>query len=211
VDIFWYGHSCFRIRSSSGFVVLDPYGKELGRPLGRPTADLVTVSHDHAGHNNVKAIKGKPFVVDGPGEYEVKGIFVVGVRTAHDGRKGEERGLNTAYCISVDGITVCHLGDLGHRPTQAQVEKIGDIDVLMIPVGGSSTVGAALAAEIVSLLDASIVIPMHFRSEARQDLDPVDKFLKEVGAGETEPLEMLRVFEGRFPEEPQVVVLEPKA
>ncbi len=211
MDIYWYGHSCFRIRSTCGFVVMDPFQKDLGLPLGRLTADIVTVSHDHAGHNNVKAVKGQPFVVDGPGEYEVSGIFVVGVRTAHDDRGGTQRGLNTAYCITVDDVTVCHLGDIGHRPTQSQVEEIGSVDVLLVPVGGSSTIGAALAAEIVGLIDPSLVVPMHYRSKARDDLEPVDKFLKEFGAGQVEPQEMLRVMAGRFPDEPEVALLEPKS
>jgi len=210
VDIVWYGHSCFRLRSPLGFVVMDPFQKASALRVPRLKAGVVTVSHDHPGHNNIHAVKSDPFVIDGPGEYEVKGVFVVGVRTFHDGRDGARLGLNTAYCVTADDVTVCHLGDLGHRPTQAQVETLGSVDVLLVPVGGQTTIGAALAAEVVSLIDPALVIPMHFRSSAREDLDSVDKFLKEMGAGQPEPQEMLRVGGGRLPEEPQVVLLQAK-
>lgn len=211
MDIYWYGHSCFRIRSSSGFVVMDPFSKEIGLSVPRLTGDIVTVSHDHPGHNNVTAVKGKPFTITGPGEYEVKGIFVIGVQTAHDSVGGTQRGLNTAYCVNVDDITVCHLGDLGHRPTQAQVEELGTVDVLLVPVGGVNTIGPAVAAEVVSLIEPSLVVPMHYRSEARDDLEPVERFLNAMGAGQLEPQEMLRVMSGRLPEETQATLLQPKS
>jgi L-ascorbate metabolism protein UlaG (beta-lactamase superfamily) len=210
MDIYWYGHSCFRLRTSGGFVVMDPYDKSLGLKVTRTAADVVTVSHDHPGHNNVRAVKGKPFVINGPGEYEVKGVFVVGVQTAHDARDGGLSGLNTAYCVTADDVTVCHLGDIGHRPTQSQVEALGTVDVLLVPVGGVTTIGAAVASEVVSLIDPAVVVPMHYKSSARDDLEPVDKFLKEMGAGKPEPLEMLRVQAGRLPEEPQVILLDRK-
>jgi L-ascorbate metabolism protein UlaG (beta-lactamase superfamily) len=210
LEIYWYGHSCFRLRTTEGFVITDPFQKELGLAIPRLKADILTISHDHPGHNNLSAGRGDPFVISGPGEYEVSGIFVVGVRTFHDGREGQQRGLNTAYCITAEEVTVCHLGDLGHRLTKTQIEQLGNVDVLLVPVGGGPTIGAGLAAETVSLIEPSLVVPMHYRSPQRDDLDPVDKFLNEMGAGTPEPEEQLRVSAGRLPAEPQVVLLQVK-
>jgi L-ascorbate metabolism protein UlaG (beta-lactamase superfamily) len=208
MDIHWYGHSCFRLRASEGVIVTDPYGRDLGLKLPKIRADIVTVSHDHPGHNAAAAIQGEPFIIDRPGEYEVRGIFVVGVRMDHDARGGGNLGFSAAYCITADSITVCHLGDLGHRPTQAQVEALGQVDVLMVPVGGHNTIGAALAAEVVSLIDPAFVIPMHFHSPGRADLEPVDRFLTEMGVAKADPVEVLKVSPSRLTDEPQVVLLD---
>jgi L-ascorbate metabolism protein UlaG (beta-lactamase superfamily) len=211
MDITWYGHSCFRLHAAQGVVVTDPYQRAPGLTPPRLRADLVTVSHDHAGHNNLEAVKGEPFVIAGPGEYEVRGIFVIGVQTAHDSREGGQLGHSTAYCIRLDDLTVCHLGDLGHRPTQAQVEALGAVDVLLVPVGGGHTIGPGLAAEVVNLIDPALVIPMHFRSAGRADLEPAEKFLKEMGSAHPEVLDVLRLSPNRLASEPQVVLLQPKS
>jgi L-ascorbate metabolism protein UlaG (beta-lactamase superfamily) len=208
MDIHWYGHSCFRLRAAEGIVVMDPYGRQTGLKLPRPRADIVTVSHDHPGHNAVAAVQGEPFVIDGPGEYEVRGIFVSGTRLAHDARNGGNLGFSTAFSVTADEVTVCHLGDIGHRPTQAQVEALGQVHVLLVPVGGHNTIGAALAAEIVNLIDPSYIVPMHYRQPGRPELEPVDKFLQEMGVAASEPQDALKVTAARLPEEPQVVVLE---
>jgi L-ascorbate metabolism protein UlaG (beta-lactamase superfamily) len=208
VDIHWYGHSCFRLRSGQGVVVTDPFQNREGVKLPRLRADVVTISHPHPGHGNASLVGDSPMVIDGPGEYEVKGIFVVGVATAHDAQQGAQLGPNTAYCITLDEITVCHLGDLGHPPSQAQIEELGSVDVLLVPVGGHTTIGAVQAADVTRMIDPAIVVPMHYASESRPDLDTVDKFLKEMGATGHPAEEMLRVAPGRLPDEPQVVVLE---
>jgi L-ascorbate metabolism protein UlaG (beta-lactamase superfamily) len=212
MDIEWFGHSCFRLRSSAGSVVADPFDPTYGAlPRGvRP--DIVTVSHDHRGHAHVASLAGAaPFVIDGPGEYEVEGIFVIGVRMAHDVHGGSERGCSVAYCVVLDDVTVCHLGDLAHAPTQEQLEHLGDVDVLLIPVGGGHTLGPAQAVEVVNLIEPSIIVPMHFRSPVRPELEPVSRFLKEMGVAEAPPLPSLSLTRVQLPEEPQVVLLEPRA
>jgi L-ascorbate metabolism protein UlaG (beta-lactamase superfamily) len=210
MQITWYGHSCFRLRSRQGTVITDPYGKGIGYNLPRLRADVVTVSHEHPDHNNVKAVKGKPKVINGPGEYEIKGIFVIGISTFHDGRRGELRGRNTVYLFDFEGIAVCHLGDLGHVPSQAQVEDLSDVDVLLIPVGGVTTIGAAKASEVIGLLEPKIVIPMHYKAEGLEELklQPVDQFLKEMGVKETVPEDSLKITKGGLPSDTQVIVMK---
>ena len=138
MELLWHGHSCFELRAPEGVVVVDPHS---GLKDAQIEADILAISHGHPGHSNVGAVAGEPFVIDGPGEYEIGGVFVVGVHVAHDARSGGDRGLTTAYCIAADGVTVCHLGDLARRPTQEQVEALGTADVLLVPVGGDHTLG----------------------------------------------------------------------
>jgi len=211
MEITWYGHSCFRLRGKGATVVTDPYSGEYGYTLPRIRADIVTISHHHPDHDYVRGIKGNPKVVDGPGEYEIRGVFITGIPTFHDRRRGRDRGSNTVFLFDIDDLRVCHLGDLGHVLDQAQVEVLGDIDVLLIPVGSVSTINAAQAAEVVSLLEPKIVIPMHYKTEVLTlKLDPVDKFLKEMGVGGLTPQESLKVTKSSLPEETQVVVLQYK-
>lgn len=210
MDIQWYGHSCFRMRGANGTVIADPYGPGPGFKLPRVRADIVTVSHDHPGHSAAGAIQGEPFLIDGPGEYEIHGVFVVGVRMEHDARGGGNLGFSNAFCILDEDLCVCHLGDLGHRPTQAQVEALGQVDVLLVPVGGHNTIGPGAAAEVVNLIDPSYVVPMHYQSPRRPDLEPVERFLQEMGVAQAEPLEVLKVTANRLAEEPHVVLLAAK-
>ena len=211
MEITWYGHSCFRLRGKGATVVTDPYSGEYGYTLPRIRADIVTISHHHPDHDYVRGIKGNPKVVDGPGEYEIRGVFITGIPTFHDRRRGRDRGSNTVFLFDIDDLRVCHLGDLGHVLDQSQVEVLGDIDVLLIPVGSVSTINAAQAAEVVSLLEPKIVIPMHYKTEVLTlKLDPVDKFLKEMGVGGLTPQESLKVTKSSLPEETQVVVLQYK-
>ena len=210
MEITWYGHSCFRVRAKEGVVVTDPFDKSIGYSLPRMPADIVTISHDHPGHNNAAAVKGEPHVIAGPGEYEIKGIFVFGIPTFHDKRKGRDRGRNTVYLIEAENLSVCHLGDLGHVPLQAQVEQLGEVDILLVPVGGTSTLNPATAVEVINLIEPRIVIPMHYRTPyVKIKLDPVDAFLKEL-AVRPEPQESLKLQAGSLPEETQVVLLEVK-
>ena len=209
MEITWYGHSCFRLRSRQATVITDPYEKGTGYNLPRLRADIVTISHDHPEHGNAKAVKGNPKVISGPGEYEIKGVFVIGIPTFHDGRQGKVRGPNTVYILDLQDMTICHLGDLGHVPTQSQIEDLGDPDVLLIPVGGLTTIGAAKASEVISLLEPRIVIPMHYRTKGRQEskLQPVDQFLKEMGVKEITPEDSLKITKGGLPSDTQVMVL----
>lgn len=216
MEISWLGYSAFRIRTRDGFVVQDPYsGKALGLPsFPRTTADIVTVSHDHSGHNNVDAVKGEPYVIRGPGEYEVKGMFVFGVPTYHDGKKGSIHGSNTVYVLGAEDMRVCHLGDLGHIPNQSQAEAIGPVDVLFVPVGDGAALNATQAVEVINLLDPRLVIPMHYCLDGEDvKLDKLDKFLKAMGMEEKEAShqETLKVTKRDLSSEgTHVVILEPK-
>jgi L-ascorbate metabolism protein UlaG (beta-lactamase superfamily) len=210
MQITWYGHSCFRLRGRSGTVVTDPYGGEIGYSLPRVRADIVTVSHDHPDHANVKAVKGKPKIINGPGECEIKDIFVIGIPTYYDDTRTQPGIRNTVFVFDADGITVCHLGDLRRVPTQSQVEELSEVDVLLIPVGGGSTLGAAKAPDVISLLEPRIVIPMHYRTEFVRGLklQPVDQFLKEMGVKDAAPLDQLKVTKSGLPSETQVIVMD---
>jgi L-ascorbate metabolism protein UlaG (beta-lactamase superfamily) len=208
MEITWLGHSNFRIRGKEGVVVTDP----MPRKGGKLSADIVTVSHPHPGHNQVESVGGQPKVLTGPGEYEVKGIGIVGVQTYHDGEKGKKRGKNTAYLFDLEDVVVCHLGDLGHVLTTDQVDQMRNVDVLLVPVGGSVTIDAAQAVEVISLIEPKIIIPMHYKiGDIDEDLDPVDKFLREMGAGEAAPQPRLSIGKSGLPDVAQVVVLEPRA
>ena len=209
MQITWYGHSCFRLRGRSGTVVADPYGPDIGYSVPRIRADIVTVSHDHPDHANVKALRGKPTIISGPGEYEIKGIFVIGI-PADPRDAAKTPGIqNTVYLLDFEGVTVCHLGDLRRVPTQSQVEELGDVDVLLIPVGGGTTLGAAKASEVISLLEPKIVIPMHYKTKLLRglELEPVDQFLKEMGDKEIAPQDELKIAKGGLPSETQVMVM----
>ena len=189
MEINWYGHSCFRLRDRGG----------------------VVVTHPHASHNYLKGVKGSPKVIDGPGEYEIQGIFITGIASYHDRRKGRDRGKNTIYLFDFEGLTVCHLGDLGQVPTRSQVEDLSDIDILLLPVGSHTTINAAEASEVISLLEPRVVIPMHYRTEAmgKSPLDSVDRFLKVMGVKGT-PQERLKVTKSTLPDDMQVVLLKHK-
>ena len=211
MDITWFGHACCRLRDRGITIITDPYDKSTGYELPRVRADVVTISHDDPHHGYVQGCPGNPFVIAGPGEYEIKGVFITGISTYHDDKKGALRGLNTVYLFEFEGVSVCHLGDLGHVPTQAQVESLGHVDVLLLPVGGTQCLKATEAAEVMTLLEPKIVIPIHYKtSHTTLKLAPVSAFLKEIGVPAPEPLEMLKVTASSLPEETQVVLLEPK-
>ncbi len=209
MEITWYGHSCFRLYTRGTSVITDPYSRELGYTLPRVKVDITTISHDHAGHNNAKGLKGDYFVIDEPGEYEIGGVFIIGIAAYHDRKKGKERGRNNIYLFEIEGISVCHLGDLGHIPTQTQVEALNDIDVLLTPVGGISALTAGMAAETASMLEPRIVIPMHYKTPfIKRKLSSVNGFLKEMGAEDLKPEESLKITKSKLPEETDVVLLE---
>ena len=217
MEITWYGHACFRLREKQVTIMTDPYDKSIGYTLPRVRADIVTVSHDMPGHNFVQGVKGEPRVLNGPGEYEIAGVFVTGISTLHHRPKADKGAgavlpeHNTIFVYEFDKLTVCHLGDLGEVPSQAQVESMSKVDILLIPVGGGATLDAARAAEVISLLEPSIVIPMHYLTPyTHLALDPVDKFLKEMGLPVPPVQDMLKISASELPEETQVVVLDCK-
>jgi L-ascorbate metabolism protein UlaG (beta-lactamase superfamily) len=216
MELTWYGHSCFRMAERGmASVVTDPYDDSIGYPSLKLKADIVTVSHDAPGHNYLDAVKGEARAITGPGEYEIGGVFITGISTsrANGGKKkAEDAKRNTLYLLDFEGLTVCHLGDLDHVPTQAQIEALGSVDVALVPVGGGAGLNAAQAAEVISLIEPSIVVPMHYKTPVVSlKLDPVGKFLKEMGLGTLLPEPSLKLTKSSLPEETHVVLLEYKS
>ena len=184
MEITWYGHSCFRLTERNyATVVTDPYdSKSIGYSALRLKSDIVTVSHDAPGHNNRDAVKGTSHVIDGAGEFEIGGVFITGVQTDGTGsnkKKSKEQdngARNTIYVFDYDGITVAHLGDLKQTPTQSEIESLGTINVALVPVGGGGGLNAAKAAEVISLIEPNLVIPMHYSTPAvKLSLDSLNK------------------------------------
>lgn len=214
MEITYLGHSSFKLRGKSVTVVTDPYDVSIGIKFPKHTsADIVTVSHDHNDHNAANTVEGSPFVVAGPGEYEVKGVGIVGIGVFHDDAGGAKRGKNTIYRIELDGISIVHLGDLGHTLTSDQVDGLDGVDILLIPVGGVYTIDAKIAREVVGAIEPSVVIPMHYNRAGLDQktfgtLAPVVTFLKEMGKENIAPVPKLSVTKDTLPEELQVVVLQ---
>lgn len=177
----WLGHSCFLLKGDDGLLILfDPFfEEEVGYPLPIMETNIVIISHDHLDHNNVDAAGSNPDVIFGPGEYISMGLDISGIKSYHDDKRGRERGENTIFCFELDGVRVCHLGDLGHALSQSQIRKIGQVDLLFIPVGGRYTIDAKGANEVMRQLHPAVAVPMHYKTGALSfDLDSVDDFLK---------------------------------
>ena len=218
MDITWYGLSCFRIRESGAIVVCDPYDKSMGVTLPKLRADIVTVSHDRPGHGDVERITGTPKVLRGPGEYEVQNVFITGATTYHRRRSQEPPERNVVFFFDFGDLTIGHLGDLGEVPSQAEIEELnlGEVDVLMVPVGGGQTLDPTRAVDVIGMLEPRLVIPMHYRQPELavdwiQELEPVDRFLKELGVTPPERQDILRLTKSALPEETQVILLNPSA
>jgi len=225
MHIIWHGQSCFQILASPHqktngggqvCIAIDPFDETTGLKPPSFSAYLLLITHDHRDHNNKKAIKGDPLIVDGPGEYEAKDVYTVGVHSWHDEKDGKERGNNTIYVIEAEDMRVCHLGDFGQKElTAEQLDKIGDVDILMIPVGGAYTIDAKGANKVISQIEPRIVIPMHYHipklnPPAGGKLDGVDKFLKEMGKKSVESQQKLLIKKKDLPtEETNIVVLKP--
>jgi len=200
MTINYYGHSCFRIANSGNHVtvVIDPYNKKTGLGSLKLSADILLISHDHGDHNEKKAISSQEaFLIDSPGEYEIKGVSIVGIPTFHDSSLGKERGGNTVYLVNMDNINLCHLGDLGQdKLSDKELEKLGQVDVLMVPVGGTYTIDAKGAAKLANQIEPRIVVPMHYKlpkTDASLKLAKVDGFLEEMGAEKKQVMEKLTV------------------
>lgn len=180
MDVTWFGHSCFYLVGSDGrSLVIDPYDSATGYGIPPVSPDVLLISHNHHDHNNVRAIGGDPVVVKGHGTHRAAGIEFRGVLTYHDDKGGRLRGTNTVFCFTMDGISVAHLGDLGHILTRQQVSEIGPVDLIFIPVGGIFTIDAASAVTVAEQLRAKVVVPMHYLTDSLSfELDPVDRFLK---------------------------------
>lgn len=214
MEITWYGHSCFRLMERNyATVVTDPFdSKVTGYESLKLKGDIVTISHDAPGHNNSDAVKGATHVLTGAGEFEIGGVFITAVQT--DGgttgkKKGSNGTRNTLYVFDYDGITVAHLGDLQQIPSQGEIEALGTVNVALVPVGAGGSLNAAKAAEVISLLEPNLVIPMHYATaDTKLNLDSLNKFLKEMGLSKQEAQPSLKVSRSGLPEETHVVVLD---
>ena len=201
------------MRGREGIVLTDPPDPKSGHAIPRTEANLVTISHDHAGHSSLKSVGGEPVVLRGPGEYEVREVLVTGLGTFHDEDKGATRGRNTVFAIRLDDLLICHLGDLGHPLASVDLERLGDVDIVLVPISGADTnLSAARAAEIVHQLEPKVVVPMSYDPDAKKDSHaPFDRLLHELGVKELTPVPKLSVTRGSLPENVQVVALDSRA
>ena len=208
--ISYLGHSCFKLRGTKTIVVTDPYDREVfSKAMPRTKADIVTISHFHHDHCAVDRVAGSPFVINGPGEYEIKGISIFGTSSFHDKVQGAKRGKNTIYVYNIDDLRLSHLGDLGCKLTEKQIEQVSGIDILMIPVGGVYTINAKEAVAVIEQLEPKIIIPMHYKTKDLSfELKPIDEFLEEMGKKEIEPVKDLKITKATLPEEIEVVWLK---
>jgi len=217
MQIIWYGQSFFQIiaaskKNSQVKIVIDPFDESLGLKIPKLEADILLVSHDHFDHNNIKSIGGKPFLINGPGEYEVKNVFIQGIFSFHKNSQSQEREGNTIYTIETEDLKICHLGDLGQKElTEEQLEEIGEVDILMIPIGGIFTISSKEAPKIMSQIEPKITIPMHYSlPKLKIKLDSLDKFLKVFGIKSLSPIKKLSIKKKDLsPEEAKIVVLSP--
>jgi L-ascorbate metabolism protein UlaG (beta-lactamase superfamily) len=203
------------LRGKSVTLITDPFSPQPGQPQGEPlklgkiNAPIVTISHSHPGHNFAEGVGGNPRVVRGPGEYEISDVLITGVPSYHDAKRGAERGRNTIYVIHMDDLVICHLGDLGHALQEEQLEEVADADILLIPISGPNTLGAAQAAEVISQVEPHVVIPMHYRSStgSGDGPDALDKFCREMGVEAVNVQSKLSILRSTLPVETQVVIL----
>lgn len=213
MDITFLGHASFRLKGKTAALVTDPFSPEMvGLKFPKVSAEIVTISHGHEDHNQVDLVKGVKRVINGPGEYEIQGVSIMGFASFHDDKKGQLRGKNTIYVIEIDGLRLAHLGDLGHKLNEKTVEEMGGIDVLMVPVGGVYTINASEAAEVVRAIEPNITIPMHYqmdglKREAFEKLTGLKPFLADVGLT-VDKTNKLSVKRSTIEEEQKVVVLE---
>jgi L-ascorbate metabolism protein UlaG (beta-lactamase superfamily) len=215
VDLTWLGHACFRLRGRDVTILTDPYeGADWGYTPVATTANLVTISNDHPHHAGVSGIDGRPRVLRGPGEYEIGGALIWGVRTVQ--RKTDGNGMrspkNTAFVIQLEELTVCHLGDLSDAPLNPEeLSRIKDADVLLVPVGGNCTINATQAAAVIAQVEPKLIVPMHYATDETRGflpLDEIERFCKELGATEVAPRARLSITPSSLPSEPTVVLLE---
>jgi L-ascorbate metabolism protein UlaG (beta-lactamase superfamily) len=212
MDVTWYGHACFRLRGRRTTVVTDPYPPSLGAKLPRLDAQLVTISHPSENHSFAGGLPDDAYVVAGPGEYEVAEVQVQGLDTLQGTPDGGPPRHNTIYVIEIDDVRVCHLGDLGRIPDERLEERIGDVDLLLLPVGGGTALDATNAAEVVRQIEPRYVVPMHYAlPRLKVQLDPLDRFVQEMGITVVEPQPKVTVQSTSSAEsEIKVVILEPR-
>ena len=218
MEIKYIGHSCFRLKGKDTAIVIDPYDPKMtGYKLPSLDADVVLTTHKHKDHAYVKGVKDYKLLIETPGEYEVAGTFVYGVRTFHDANQGKDRGGNTIFQIVMDGFNLLHLGDLGHELTTEILERISNIDVLMIPVGGTYTIDAKTAVKVISAIEPGIIIPMHYQTKdltgLGEKIDDLKVFLEEMGVednGVQRAEKLTLKSKSDIPDESEVYILSPQ-
>jgi len=214
MEITYLGHACFKLKNKTMTVIIDPYHAEVGLTLGKQKADLVLISHDHSDHNAAELISGtnegsKPMVINTAGEYEIGGVSVFGVESSHGG----DKGTNIIFNVLIDGISVCHLGDLGQEQlTEEQIKRIGEVDILLSPVGGHYSLSAKQALAIMNQLEPKYMIPMHYRTPLHNEemfgmLADLKQFTNEAGIAPA-PVTKLDVNKDKLPEESTIVIFE---
>lgn len=211
----YYGHSCFKITAKPAgrgqeevTFFIDPFDKSVGLRPPQGQADLVLVTHDHHDHNNITALKGEPRIINIPGEYNIKGVNIIGINSCHDNKNGQERGMNTIYSVEAEDIRLCHLGDLGTDLNEKQLDEIDGVDILMIPVGGKYTIDGKKAVEIAKKVEPKIIIPMHYKiSGSKIDIDDEKKFCSEIGNCPREKINKLNIKKKDLEEKNMEVVL----
>jgi len=217
MQIIWHGQFCFQITSTKGKnnyinIVIDPFDETDGLRIPKLTADILLISHNHHSLNNIKTVLGNPFIIDGPGEYEIKEVFVRGIDSYYDSSFEKEKVINTIYVFETEGVRICHLGNLGQKElTSEQIEQIGGIDILMLPISNVYAFSAKEAAEIISQIEPKIIIPMHYQiPKLKLNLDSLDKFLKIVGIKAIEPQNKLIIKKKDiFEQDPKIIILNP--
>lgn len=212
----WFGQSCLRLQTKTGVngditVIFDPFDpKYVGLKLPKLSADILAITHQHPDHNYLEGVGGEYFLIQGPGEYEVKQTFIYGLPGWHDNKNGEERGKITMYIVQSEGLSVAILGDLGQNElTETQLEQLEGVDILILPVGGVYTIDGKQAADIVSQIEPRIVIPVHYYIPGLKiKLEGLDKFLKAMGVKKVETMEKLKVTKkDLLTEDTKVIVL----
>ncbi len=223
MEISWLGHACFSLRGKNVTLISDPFTPQHGEAsrLSKINATIVTISHNHPGHNYVEGVGGvdskSPRVVRGPGEYEISDVLITGIASYHDNKRGQEQGRNTIYVIHMDDITVCHLGDLGHTLQEEQLEEVADADVLLLPIAGHNNINVAQAVEVIGQVEPRVVIPMHYQpipseGERPDTPGPLDKFCREMGVETRNILPKFTINRNTLSTMPetQIVLLSPR-
>ncbi|HVR89431.1 MAG TPA: MBL fold metallo-hydrolase [Candidatus Limnocylindria bacterium] len=212
MDLTWLGHACFRLRGREGVVLTDPPDPRSGSAIPKTAADLVTISHDDPRHASLRSVGGEPVVLRGPGEYEVREILVTGIGTFRDDEKGAKRGRNTVFAIRLDDLVICHLGGLGHTFPADDLERLGDVDVVLVPIGGGDVdLSAPRAAEIIHQLEPKVVVPMSYDPDATKKDSPFDRLLHELGVQDITAVPKLSLSRSSLPDNVQVVALDSRA
>lgn len=212
MDLTWLGHACFRLRGKEGVVLTDPPDPKSGHAIPKTEANVVTMSSLDPAHGSVRSVGGEPVVLSGPGEYEVREILLTGIGTYRDDAGGARRGRNTVFAIHLDDLVICHLGSLGHTLPPSDLERLGDVDIALVPISGADVnLTAAMAAEVIHQLEPKVVVPMMYDPDARKKDSPFERLLHELGTKDLTPVPKLSVSRSSLPENIQVVALDSRA